>query len=286
MLHARLEHELAFKQVAHALHHHFHERLAVVYALRHDDGRVGVGSFLLRLYGLARAFDIACCHACLKVYGGRRHGVVDVDICCCWHLALKVLALNEPYLYLAHYVLERKVDWRCRCLYALGGGEKQVAGLVATQGRGRLGRALVCAHTERLVAYAAHTLHVGIVGIGVVGAVVPIERSCGGPTAAVVGQCLVVHQVAAYLQRCIGLCHIQAYAVAVLKVGCCGTRLAWVRHRECHGRVPGILILLFAIVGTGRKAQYGHHEGYAAYKMFLHVSKCKITQFFLLHTMS
>ena len=240
----------------------------------------------MRLYGLARAFDIACCHACLKVYGGRRHGVVDVDICCCWHLALKVLALNEPYLYLAHYVLERKVDWRCRCLYALGGGKKQVAGLVATQGRGRLGRALVCAHTERLVAYAAHTLHVGIVGIGVVGAVVPIERSCGGPTAAVVGQCLVVHQVAAYLQRCIGLCHIQAYAVAVLKVGCCGTRLAWVRHRECHGRVPGILILLFAIVGTGRKAQYGHHEGYAAYKMFLHVSKCKITQFFLLHTMS
>ena len=286
MLHARLEHELAFKQVAHALHHHFHERLAVVYALRHDDGRVGVGSFLLRLYGLARAFDIACCHACLKVYGGRRHGVVDVDICCCWHLALKVLALNEPYLYLAHYVLERKVDWRCRCLYALGGGKKQVAGLVATQGRGRLGRALVCAHTERLVAYAAHTLHVGIVGIGVIGAVVPIEGSCGCPTAAVVGQCLVVHQVAAYLQRRIGLCHIQAYAVAVLKIGCCGTRLAWVRHRECHGRVPGILILLFAIVGTGRKAQYGHHEGYAAYKMFLHVSKCKITQFFLLHTMS
>ena len=240
----------------------------------------------MRLYGLARAFDIACCHACLKVYGGRRHGVVDVDICCCWHLALKVLALNEPYLYLAHYVLEGKVDGRCRCLYALGGGKKQVAGLVAAGRCSCLGRALVSGHTEGLVVDAAHTLHVGIVGIGVVGAVVPIERSCGGPTAAVVGQCLVVHQVAAYLQRCVGLCHIQAYAVAVLKVGCCGTRLAWVRHRECHGRVPGILILLFAIVGTGRKAQYGHHEGYAAYKMFLHVSKCKITQFFLLHTMS
>ena len=68
MLHAGLEHKLALIHVAHAFHHHLYKRLAVFYTLRHDDGRVGVGSFLLRLYSLARAFDIACCHAGLKVY--------------------------------------------------------------------------------------------------------------------------------------------------------------------------------------------------------------------------
>lgn len=95
------------------------------------------------------------------------------------HIALKVLALDEANLQLAHDVLEVEVDRRSRCGDALAGGIEQVACLVAAECLGCLWRTLVGAHAEWLVFYAAHALYVWVVSVGIVAALVPVEGACG-----------------------------------------------------------------------------------------------------------
>ncbi len=239
MLRARLKLKLALEQIAHTLHDDLDERHAVFHTLGHYDGRVNEVILLFGSDGLPSALHIARSHTSLQVDGGSRHSVVDVDICRRRHVALEVLSLHQTYREFAHDVLEGEVYGRCRSRDALACGKEQVAGFISAQSSVCLLCALVETHAERLVFDAAHSLYVGIVSIGIICAFVPVECALGGPVAAVIGQSLIVHQVAAYLQSCIRCCHIETYLVALLEVRCRSTALACsslsgVAYSECH----------------------------------------------------
>lgn len=57
--------ELAFKEIAYALHYDFDERHAILNSLRNDDSGIYVVVILMGNDGLAVAFHIARCHTCL-----------------------------------------------------------------------------------------------------------------------------------------------------------------------------------------------------------------------------
>ena len=65
-------------------------------------------------------------------------------------------------------------------------GKKQVARLISAKRRRRLGSALVGRDAEELVFNTTYVLDIRIIGIGIVGAFVPIQRTGSCPLASVV----------------------------------------------------------------------------------------------------
>ena len=205
--------ELALEEITYTFHHHLDERHPVFDALWHDDCRVDVVALLMGDDALSGSLHITGCHSCLQVDGGSRHRVVDGNLSRSRHVALKVFALDQTYLELAHDVLEVEADRGVGCLDVLAGGKEQVACLVTAGCSCRLRGTLVEGYAERLVCRAAYALYVWVVSVGVVGAFVPIEGACGFPFAAIVGERFVVHEIAAYFEWSLAFCHVETYLV-------------------------------------------------------------------------
>lgn len=238
---AWLKLELALEKIAHTLHHHLDERLSVVNALRHYDGRIARIAVLMCRDGLARALHIACSHSSLKVHGGCWHGVVDIHRGGGGHVALEILTLYQTYLQLTHDMLEGESDWGDRSHDVLACCKKQVARLITAESGGCLGCALVGADAEGLVGDAAYPFDVRIVSVSIEQTFVPKQGAAGSPFVAVKGESLVVNQIAAQLQRGIYISYIQTYSVITLKGCSCGTGLTRMSHHERHRRRLGVL---------------------------------------------
>ena len=102
--------ESALVEITYTFHYHFDEWSSVFYALRHDDCRVDVVALLMSDDALLGSLHITGCHACLKVDGGCRYRAVDGYLGMGRHFSLKVFALDQAYLELAHDVLEVEAD--------------------------------------------------------------------------------------------------------------------------------------------------------------------------------
>lgn len=173
--------ESALVEITYTFHYHLDEWSSVFDALRHDDGRVDVVALLMGDDALLGSFHITGCYACLKVDGCCRYRAVDGYLGMGRHVSLKVFALDQAYLELAHDVLEVEADRGVGCLDVLAGGKEQVACLVTAGCSCRLRGTLVEGYAERLVCRAAYALYVWVVSVGVVGAFVPIEGAGGFP---------------------------------------------------------------------------------------------------------
>ena len=92
MLGTRLKLKFTLVEIAYAIHYHLKERLTIVYALRHDNGRIDCTAFLTGYDCLAIALYLSCGYACLQVNGSCRNRTVHINLGLRWHFALKVLA--------------------------------------------------------------------------------------------------------------------------------------------------------------------------------------------------
>ncbi len=169
------------------------------------------------------SFHITGCHACLQVDGGCRYRAVDGYLGRVGMSPSKSSPLIRRILSLLMMCLKLRLIGEVGCLDVLAGGKEQVACLITAGGSCRLWGALVEGYAERLVCRAAYALYVWVVSVGVVGAFVPIEGAGGFPFAAIVGERLVVHEIAAYFEWSLAFCHVETYLVVCLETGCRGT---------------------------------------------------------------